>query len=163
MSSSKSLPHLDNTTFSEDSIYNLMPYVGLLLSKAALKVNHQVDASLEPYGVQIKHFCILLLLTQVNSTLSQKEIGRRLWIDRNTMVSLIDHLEARELAVRTRDPNDRRSYAISATEKGRRLVLETDQIVAKADLQFVEELSSGELEQLTNLLLRLLRGTREKE
>ncbi|MCB0211277.1 MAG: MarR family transcriptional regulator [Anaerolineae bacterium] len=158
MSTPLSKPDLTDLTSLGDSGSPLMPYVGFLLSKAALKVSQQVDISLEPFAIQVRHYGVLLFLSQINTTVSQKEIGERLWIDRNTMVSLIDHLEAQGLAVRTRDPKDRRSYAISITEKGRTVVQQADQVVGEADAQFTEALTSDELEQFTKLLVKLLTG-----
>jgi DNA-binding MarR family transcriptional regulator len=136
-----------------------LPYLGYLLNKAAREVGQQVDASLEPLGIRVKHYIILLLLTQVSSALPQKEIGCRLRIDRNTMVSLIDDLERLALVRRSRDPNDRRSYAISITEKGRELAPQADQIVAEADARFADALTGNELEQLSELLAKLLQGS----
>ena len=159
MSNPISKPDLTDITSLGDSDYPLVPYVGVLLNKTAQKVNLQADAYLAPFSIQVRHYGVLLFLTQINAALSQKEIGDRLWIDRNTMVSLIDHLEAQELAIRTRDPKDRRSYAISITEKGRNLVQQVGQVVAEANAQFVEALNADELEQLTKLLVKLLKGT----
>ena len=152
-------PDLANIASLGDSVQTLMPYVGFLLNKAALAVRQEVDALLEPFTIQVRHYSVLLFLAQINTAVSQKEIGEHLWIDRNTMVSLIDHLETQELAVRTRDPNDRRSYAISITEKGRDIVPQAGQVVAEANAQFVEALNADELEQLTKLLVKLLQGT----
>ncbi len=159
MSNPISKPDLTNITSLGDSGYTLAPYIGVLLNKTAMKINQQADACLEPFSIQVRHYGVLLFLTQINTALSQKEIGNRLWVDRNTMVSLLDHLEAQELAIRTRDPNDRRSYTISITEKGRALVQQVSQIVAEANVQFAEALNSDELEQLTRLLVKLLKGT----
>ncbi|MEM7134568.1 MAG: MarR family transcriptional regulator [Chloroflexota bacterium] len=161
MSSPKPIPDLPDLASLGDSAHTLMPLVGFLLNKTALKVSQQTDASLAPFGIQVRHYGILLFLARINTTVSQREIGERLWIDRNTMVSLIDHLESQELAIRTRDPNDRRSYAISITEKGRTLVEQAGKVVTKTDAQFVETLNASELEQLTQLLVKLLKGTQE--
>jgi DNA-binding MarR family transcriptional regulator len=75
------------------------------------------------------------------------------------MVSLIDDLERLALVRRLRDPNDRRSYAISITEKGRELAPQADQIVAEADARFADALTGNELEQLSELLAKLLQGS----
>lgn len=146
---------LTNITCSADLP---LPYIGYLLHKAAREVGQQVDASLEPLRIRVKHYIVLLLLSQVASALPQKEIGCRLRIDRNTMVSLIDDLERLALVTRSRDPSDRRSYAISITEKGRDLALKADQIVAEADARFAEALTTDELEQLSRFLSKLLQG-----
>ena len=160
MSSCSPKTDLTNITSSGDLP---LPYLGYLLNKAAHEVGQQVDAGLEPLGIRVKHYIILLLLTQVDSALPQKEIGCRLRIDRNTMVSLIDDLEALELVVRSRDPNDRRCYAISITAKGRELAPQAGKVVAEADARFVEALSSDELEQLSRLLSKLLRGSEDRQ
>jgi DNA-binding MarR family transcriptional regulator len=134
-----------------------LPYLGYLLNKAAQEVVQQIDAGLEPLGIRLKHYIILLLLAEVDSALPQKEIGQRVRIDRNTMVSLIDDLEALGLVVRSRDPNDRRSYAISITEKGRQLAPQASQAVRAANAKFVEALTAAEVEQLAMLLSKLLK------
>ena len=152
-------PDLTDIASWSDSVKTLMPYIGFLLNKTALAVRQEVDTLLEPFAIQVRHYSVLLFLTQINTAVSQKEIGERLWIDRNTMVSLIDHLEKQDLAVRSRDPNDRRSYAISITEKGRTVVQEAGQVVIEANAQFAEALNEDELEQLTKLLVKLLKGT----
>ena len=159
MSSFVPKPDLTDIGSLGDSIHTLMPFTGFLLNKTALKVSQKVDASLEPLAIQVRHYSVLLLLTQIDTAMSQKEVGERLWIDRNTMVSLIDHLEEQELAIRTRDQNDRRAYVISITKKGRSLVEKASQIVAEANSQFVDALDDDELEQLTKLLVKLLKGT----
>jgi len=151
---------LTNITCSADLP---LPYLGHLLNKAAREVGQQVDASLEPLGIRVKHYIILLLLSQVTAALPQKEIGCRLRIDRNTMVSLIDDLEALALVTRSRDPNDRRSYAISITKKGRELAPQADKIVAETDARFAEALNADELEQLSRLLSKLLQGSENRQ
>lgn len=161
MLSSKPETDLPDLASFADSAHALMPFVGFLLNKTALKVSQQTDASLAPFGIQVRHYGILLFLAQLDTNISQKKIGERLWIDRNTMVSLIDHLEFEELALRTRAPNDRRSYAISITEKGRNLVQQVGQVAVEADAQFAGPLNADELEQLTRLLIKLLKGTQE--
>jgi DNA-binding MarR family transcriptional regulator len=76
------------------------------------------------------------------------------------MVSLIDDLEGLALVTRSRDLNDRRSYAISITEQGRELALQADQIVVEADARFAEALTTDELEQLMGLLSKLLHSNK---
>ena len=134
-----------------------LPFVGFLLNKAAQEVTQQVDANLRPFGIRIKHYSILLFLSMIDVPLPQKTIGEQLLIDRNTMVSLIDDLEAQALVIRTRDPNDRRYYAIHITDKGRDLLEKVSNIVGEANAKFVEALNHEEHEQLLKLLMKLLR------
>ena len=140
-----------------DVLFSRVPYVGFLLNKAAVVTVQQVNAALEPFGIRIQHYIGLLLLSQMDEPLPQKEIGEILRIDRNTMVSLTDTLEGLALVTRARDVNDRRAYAISITDKGRDLVAEAGGVVADVDANLVNGLTAEELTQLSQLLLKLLR------
>ena len=51
--------------------------------------------------------------------MSQVEIGGRLNIDRNTVVLLLDDLEALGCVTRRRDQRDRRAHCVSLTETGK--------------------------------------------
>lgn len=133
-----------------------LPYLGHLLNRAAHEVGQQADARLEAIGIRVKHYMVLLLLTQMDAALPQKEIGERLRIDRNTMVSLIDELEAQRLVERARDPNDRRAYAISVTKQGCAVATQAGQLIEEADSQFAQGLTATELAELVRLLAKLL-------
>lgn len=52
--------------------------------------------------------------------LSQQALGQRMGVDRSTIVTLVDDLEAAGLVERRRNPADRRAYALQATAAGRR-------------------------------------------
>lgn len=102
---------------------------------------------------------ILLLLTQVGAALPQKEIGERLQIDRNTMVSLIDELEEHHFVDRIRDPHDRRAYAISITEQGCTVAAQAGRVIEETDARLAQALTAAELQQLVGLLSKLLGST----
>lgn len=153
MSSCQGKPDL--TTIATGAACQL-PYLGHLLNRTAHEVGQQADAGLEPLGLRVKHYMILLLLTQVGTALPQKAIGERLQIDRNTMVSLIDELEERHFVARVRDPHDRRAYAISLTEQGCAVAVQAGQVIEATDAQFAQALTVAELQQLIALLSKLL-------
>ena len=64
----------------------------------------------------------VLLFIEENPYSSQKDISENLQIDRTTMVSHIDHLETLEFVKRTKNPNDRRSYSLIITGKGKEVL-----------------------------------------
>ena len=140
-----------------EALYSKVPYIGFLLNKTAVMTVQQVNAGLEPFGIRIQHYIGLLLLSQMDEPLPQKQIGEILRIDRNTMVSLTDTLQDLELVLRSRDPHDRRAYAISITDKGRELVAEAGGVVAQIETNMVNVLTEAELTQLSQMLLKLLR------
>ncbi len=54
--------------------------------------------------------------------LPQKTIGKKLLISKSNVVAVIDELEARDLARRQRDPDDRRVINVSITQEGRKFI-----------------------------------------
>jgi DNA-binding MarR family transcriptional regulator len=68
-------------------------------------------------------FPILALIGE-NPGLSQTALSRASGRDISSLTPALDHLEARGLVFRRRVPSDRRSYALSLTAKGERLLKE---------------------------------------
>jgi len=87
---------------------------------------------------------------------SQKELSRVLGVDPNVMVGLIDRLEEEGLAIRERNPRDRRRYIVTTTEKAARVLEEARESVANAEAEFFATLSEQEVRTLHELSGRLL-------
>lgn len=96
---------------------------GWLLYNAGREVERELEEELKRDDVGWRAYGVLGVL-EAAGELSQQEIGRRLAIDRSTMVHLIDDLESRGLVARSRDRTDRRAYAIGLTAAGHRLLAE---------------------------------------
>ncbi len=84
----------------------------------------------------------------------QRELGSAMDIDRSTMVSLIDELEAAGLAERRPHPNDRRAREISITPKGRRLLEQARRMARQVEDEVLGGLTARERRQLLTLLRR---------
>jgi DNA-binding MarR family transcriptional regulator len=91
---------------------------------------------------------------------SQIELGRKLGIDRNAMVHLVDELEAAGWVERRPDPNDRRNKSVSVTEKGTKAHHDLQARIAEATASLFEPLSPAERVELASLLDRVARGRR---
>jgi DNA-binding MarR family transcriptional regulator len=88
---------------------------------------------------------------------SQQRLGELLRIDRTTMVTVIDELEQRGLVQRTRDPADRRRYAITLTPDGDKLMAgDLGRLDQRVNAAFLRPLSAAERRQLVELLRRLV-------
>jgi DNA-binding MarR family transcriptional regulator len=129
-------------------------WTGALLNRAAQRVQERFESGLEPLGIRPKHYGVLALLE--NGPLTQIEIGRGLWVDRTTMVALIDDLERLGLVERERHPEDRRAYAITLTDRGREMLSQATGVVAATQEECFAALSRTEQEQLRALLAKLL-------
>src|ERR671934_1029126 len=99
---------------------SLADQVGYLLSKAHSRVHNAANDALEPLGLTVKHYGLLTLLVH-EGPVSQGRLGHGMKIDRTTMVALIDDLERAGHVDRTRNPEDRRAYALAATAAGKRV------------------------------------------
>ncbi|HEU0133683.1 MAG TPA: MarR family transcriptional regulator [Allosphingosinicella sp.] len=89
----------------------------------------------------------------------QQELGAALEIDRSTMVSLVDQLEAAGLATRRPSPADRRAREVSITAKGRRLLQRARTLLSAAEAEVLNGLSDRERDELASLLRRALEST----
>ncbi|GII76274.1 MarR family transcriptional regulator [Sphaerisporangium rufum] len=94
---------------------------GWLLNDAARALNQRLEEALRATGLRWREYGVLVVLEEAGP-LSQQEIGRRLAVDRSTMVHLVDVLEERGLVARGRDRADRRAYAIELTGAGQELL-----------------------------------------
>ena len=82
---------------------------------------------LEPMGLTHPQYLVMLALWQ-RTPLSVKELSALLLLDPGTLSPLLKRLEASGLIVRSRDPQDERSLAVTLTGAGRALRAEAEKI-----------------------------------
>ena len=134
---------------------SLSVWTGYLLGRATDQSREYFEALVKPLGIGRRHFGVLAVLGE-EKPLSQVEIGERLGIDRNTVVLLLDDLQAKAFVTRRRDPADRRAHLVALTDAGRdALALSTDAARRTNDEVFAP-LSPDERALLHSLLSRLV-------
>jgi MarR family transcriptional regulator, 2-MHQ and catechol-resistance regulon repressor len=92
------------------------------LLRAEATVRKRLAAELGREGVSAAGFSVLVVLTTAGGSLELKTLRRRLGWSKANATEVTATLEARELVVRRRLPQDRRAVAIDLTLAGRRLV-----------------------------------------
>lgn len=97
----------------------------------------------------------VLTLIERNAGLSQSELGDALGVDRSTVVSTLDRLQARGLLARAPSPSDRRAHALELTAEGRALHADAARRIRAHEARIGAGLSAEERRQLTALLARL--------
>src|SRR5215203_374552 len=122
---------------------SLADQIGYLLSKAHLRVHTRANEALEPLGLTVKHYGLLTLLVH-EGPVSQGRLGEVMRIDRTTMVALIDDLERAGHVDRTRNPEDRRAYALVATASGKRVQRSAATLMKRVYDETLSPLSAGE-------------------
>jgi DNA-binding MarR family transcriptional regulator len=127
---------------------------GFLLGKALQQMENKFSEGLLPFNINSRQYGVLLFIEE-NSYSSQKDISENLQIDRTTMVSHIDHLETLGLVERTKNPNDRRSYSLLITEKGKEVLNSRWEFLTHIESEVLAPLDQQERQLLKDFLIRI--------
>ncbi|MDH5163985.1 MarR family winged helix-turn-helix transcriptional regulator [Heyndrickxia oleronia] len=127
---------------------------GFLLGKILQKMETNFVEGLSPFEINARQYGVLLFI-EGNPYSSQKDISENLQIDRTTMVSHIDHLEGLGYVERTRNPNDRRSYSLLITDKGKDVLDSRWEFLTHTELEVLAPLSDQEKQLLKELLIKV--------
>ena len=95
-----------------------------------------------------------MVLIDANPGCSQSEMARELAMDDSAMVAIIDELETKGLALRSRSLADRRRNMLSLTPEGKKLMLAMLEQAMKVERPIRDALSDDEVAQLIRLLRR---------
>jgi DNA-binding MarR family transcriptional regulator len=109
-------------------------------------------------GMSLKGFAILGHLREVDST-SQQALGDMLCVDANTLVLLLNELEAAGHAMRERDPSDRRRHIVQLTPAGRVALRKAEHGMESVEDEVFAALSVEERATLRGLLAKTLEDT----
>lgn len=127
---------------------------GFLLGKALQQMEQKFAEGLAPFNINSRQYGVLLFIEE-NPYSSQKDISDNLQIDRTTMVSHIDHLETLRFVERTKNPNDRRSYSLLITEKGKEVLNSRWEFLTDVESEVLTPLNQQERQLLKDFLIRI--------
>lgn len=125
----------------------------LSIARTEAATRERLERVLAPHGLSMTQYNVLRILRGAGPNgLCRNEIGERL-ISRMPDVSrLLDRMQAAELVRRVRSTEDRRLVSTTLTSKGRALVDELDDDVAKAQEQQLVHMTKTQLRTLIDLL-----------
>jgi DNA-binding MarR family transcriptional regulator len=106
-------------------------------------------------GMRFKPYMTLGYIRDHPGT-SQQELESALFMDANSVVLILNELEAARYSVRRRDPNDRRRHIVELTESGRRALEKADKAREGLEDEVLGGLSAEERRTLRQLLERVL-------
>jgi DNA-binding MarR family transcriptional regulator len=135
--------------------FDLGAAVGFLIYKAHQRSFAEFRRLLEPLRLTPAQFGVLALLYQRDGQ-RQATLCERAAVDPNTMVGIIDRLEAAGRVNRDRDPRDRRAYLVRITAEGRHTFERCLPRQRQATERCWSRLSPAELDALRNLLRKAL-------
>jgi DNA-binding MarR family transcriptional regulator len=113
----------------------------------------RIVAAYAPFGLRSGAMSTMVLI-EANPGCSQSEIARELAIDDSAMVAIIDELEERGLAVRSRSATDRRRNSLSLTADGKARIGEMIGCAMAVEKPIRDALGEEELMRLVALLRR---------
>jgi len=84
-------------------------------------VSRYTETELLKTGISTTQYSVLVLLDNTPVPLTLTELSRWMFRSKNSMTTVIDHMERDGLVQRVRDTKDRRAVRVVATEAGREL------------------------------------------
>ena len=128
--------------------------VAFLLTQIGTHAARRFAEKLAPLKLAPQHVGILRILNQAESQ-SQRQLAATLHMHASRLVALIDELEKPGLVARQANGNDRRSYTLRITEKGRETMAAVGRICHEHNNAICGSLNAEEREQLALLLQRI--------
>jgi DNA-binding MarR family transcriptional regulator len=147
---------LPEGTDSRELLPALADAPGHLLWRAAARVTVALGATLPP-GVDLHAYAALLALAG-GVTRSQQAIAETVSVSRTTMVRVAADLSEQGLVERVRNPDDRRSYALTRTPQGAAAARRWRRHAEDLEDALTAGFTEAEREELRRLLLGVVAG-----
>ena len=135
-------------------IAELHQRIPFLLSQLGVYLAEDFVRRLAPFGVEPRTYAVLKALIEDDGQ-SQRQLSTQLGIHRNVMVAIIDKLETQGLAKRMPHPDDRRAFAVTLTEKARKLLPALDAQGHAQEDEITASLSAAERKTVLRDLQRM--------
>jgi DNA-binding MarR family transcriptional regulator len=130
------------------------PPAAFLLAQVGAHAASQFAARLASLKLIPPHAGILRILG-AQPAITQQALASGLGMQPSRLVALVDDLETRRLIERRENPEDRRSYALHLTEKGRAAMEAIGRVSREHQQALLAALSPDEQRQLADLLGRI--------
>ncbi|MFS8039334.1 MarR family winged helix-turn-helix transcriptional regulator [Xanthobacter sp. AM11] len=141
---------------SDLDLTGLTSVVGYTLRRAQMAVFEDFSARFATLDLTPAQYSVLLVIAD-NPGRKQSEIARVLGIQRTNFVVMLDQLEKRGLAERTRSATDARSHAVFLTKAGKTLLKNARKIQSAQEEDFATLLGPGGRDTLVALLRKVAR------
>ena len=128
-----------------------VPQSAALIDLLARRVRQRAESALAPLALRPRHFLALTLVRQ-DQGCSQQDLAAMLEMDGTNIVGLLNELEAGELIVRQRSPQDRRRHVVQLTTAGLERLAKAEFALAAAEDEVLGALDRGQRETLHDLL-----------
>lgn len=132
--------------------------VAWLLSRASHALAATLGRALDALGVGLRGFVVLKMLSR-SRVPTQLALAQSTGIDKTTLVSVLDRLEARDLVQRSPDPRDRRARVVQLTDHGRYMLDVAEITVRDVERAVLDCVPADDREPLLRALPNLVDAT----
>lgn len=112
----------------------------------------RAEAELQSLGLRSRHLIALTVLRERGGSSTQQDLAAVLGIDRTNLVGLLNELEADQLVIRRRAPEDRRRHIVELTASGADKLDAAEAAIGAAEDEVLGALSDDQRDQLYELL-----------
>ena len=136
-----------------DTKFNLEDSLGFYVNRAAMKLKNELARIIKAEGHDItpEQWAVLMHLWEHEAD-TQTEIAIRLFKDKTNLTRILDGMVKKGLVERRTHENDRRSYRIVLTKRGRELRDELTPIGARVNNAATRGLSDRDKKSLKRLM-----------
>jgi len=140
----------------ESITFGMLPeLIGYRLRIAQIGIFRDFCTSVDEPEITPTLFGVLVLI-DANPGMKQTQLADAIQLDRSSVVSVLDKLEARGLVERVRAPDNRRANALHLTNTGRQLLKTLIPQVRAHEERVLQDLDAADRVQLRKLLGRLV-------
>jgi DNA-binding MarR family transcriptional regulator len=132
----------------------LRSFAGYYMKRAFNVVQADLSHRLKPLGLRMVTFSALVLIVD-NPGLRQSHLADALAIERPNIVAILDELQRKGLIARDRAPDDRRAYALRATQAGEQTYQQAMAVMRDHEHQVFDALTPAEREALIATLRKV--------
>ena len=129
-------------------------YVGFRMRRVQNQLSADFAAATAHYGIRAGLFSSLALI-EANPGISQQELSSTVGLDKSITVQIVDELERRKWAKRTRSTVDRRRHSLTVEPEGTKTLDELFAIMVDVESEVLAQLSAEERPLFDGLLDRM--------
>ncbi len=130
--------------------------LSMLFNQAGYAVTNMLAGALDEVGISVKIYCVLK--KAVDGDYTQSQLSELAWMDKSTIVNVLDEMEREGLASRRLSPADRRVRLVSVTAKGRARLARADAVVQATYESVLGTLPAAQRTAFVAALVRLVEG-----
>jgi DNA-binding MarR family transcriptional regulator len=128
---------------------------GYLVRDAHKAFSRRLAREISRYDISFKHYYYLLALFEEDQ-ITQVELSERVGMNRATVTSVVDTMEAQGLVKRVRDPDDRRKINVVLTPKGTRLRRPLLESIGEVQRAALKGIAARDLDRFSATIERII-------